>query len=73
MGDEYAELFAQGLSGDIPFHKLVFKMKCLNVDFIPDEVGEQLNKDITDMQIEEAEKLYKLAQSERTRIKWNVY
>ena len=55
MADEYAELFAQGLNGSIPFHELVLRMnKFNNVNFTTDEVGEQLNKDITDKQIEDA-------------------
>lgn len=53
MADEYAELFAQGLDGTLPLHKLVFELHRFNgVNFTTDEVGEQLNKDVTKKQIE---------------------
>ena len=65
MGDEYAELFAQGLNGTLPLHKLVFELhKFNNINFTTDEVGEQLNRDITNLQIEEAERVYKLSKKQ---------
>jgi len=55
VGDEYAELFAQGLNGEIPLHELVLRMLRFNIEFIPPEVGVELNKDITRKQIEDIE------------------
>lgn len=48
MGDEYAELYTQGLNETIPFHELVLGLKRFNVNLVPSDVGEQLNKDMTD-------------------------
>ena len=60
MVDEYAQLYSKGMSGDIPFHELVLAMAKFDVNLIPSEVGEQLNKDMTQKQIDEL-------------TKWNAY
>ena len=56
MVDEYAQLYSKGMSGDIPFHELVLAMAKFDVNLIPSEVGEQLNKDMTQKQIDELTK-----------------
>jgi len=55
MSDEYAELYAQGLNATIPFHELVLSMRRFNINLIPSDVGEQLNKDMTDKLISEVQ------------------
>ena len=54
MNDEYRELFANGLSGSLSIDELVIITHGYNLNNIPDEVGEQLNTDITNKLIEDS-------------------
>ena len=55
MIDEYARLYSQGMSGDLPIHELALRMSKFDVNLIPSKVGEQLNRDMTQRQIDDIE------------------